>query len=145
MNCLPPELLEHIFKFLPISALGPVAQVCKTWRDLAYDDVVWEEAYARRWGKDDSTNQTTIPEVPKSGRARFIGRYAFRCESMSVFTARCREYRSVFVEFQEVALSVMDLQKRVLWRRELEREQACKVCVCSYSKTLGPPRPAVVA
>lgn len=75
MNFLPPELLEHIFKFLPISALGTVAQVCKTWRDLAYDDEVWEEAYVRRWGKDDALTQATIPTVPKSKRGRFIGRY----------------------------------------------------------------------
>lgn len=75
MNYLPNEILLHIFKFLPLSGLGAVAQVSTTWRDLAYDDEVWDNAYTKRWGEEYVVPQSGESSGTLSTRSRYIGRY----------------------------------------------------------------------
>lgn len=63
---LPFEILIHIFSFLSTSELvatdwgyktftvylqSRVGYVCRTWNNFVQDDKVWEEAFAKYWGR----------------------------------------------------------------------------------------------
>ncbi len=47
ISCLFPEILAMIFSYLDVKEKGRVAQVCMTWRDAAYNRIVWRGVEAR--------------------------------------------------------------------------------------------------
>ncbi|XP_060599687.1 F-box/WD repeat-containing protein 5-like [Ruditapes philippinarum] len=48
-NIIPDSLLLDIFSYLDIKTLGRSAQVCTTWRRVAYDEFLWHNIIKRVW------------------------------------------------------------------------------------------------
>ena len=51
-SAIPQEILLRVFKYLDVRSKGRAAQVCRTWRDIAYVRSVWEDVeVSRLWPK----------------------------------------------------------------------------------------------
>eukprot|EP00252_Welwitschia_mirabilis_P006892 TRINITY_DN17828_c0_g1_i1.p1 TRINITY_DN17828_c0_g1~~TRINITY_DN17828_c0_g1_i1.p1 ORF type:complete len:173 (+),score=23.38 TRINITY_DN17828_c0_g1_i1:70-588(+) len=52
MESLPPELGLKIFCLLDYQHLATAEQVCRSWKALATEDVLWRNLFVKRWGED---------------------------------------------------------------------------------------------
>ncbi len=46
---IPPEVLSNIFELLPIQDLGKAVCVCREWKALATDEVLWKRVWKRSY------------------------------------------------------------------------------------------------
>lgn len=72
VSCLYPELLTMIFQNLDVTEKGRVAQVCKTWRNSAYNKSVWRGIQAKLHLKRPSNcrEPSIFPSLVKRGIKR---------------------------------------------------------------------------
>ena len=72
VSCLYPELLTMIFQNLDVTDKGRVAQVCKSWRNSAYNKSVWKGVQAKLHLKKASSrdSSTIFPSLVKRGIKR---------------------------------------------------------------------------
>ncbi len=47
ISSLPPEILTHIFQFLPITNASNIIRVSKLWKEAARDEALWAEYYRK--------------------------------------------------------------------------------------------------
>lgn len=50
-SVLPTEINLRIFSYLDAESLCRAAQVCKLWKDLAENDIIWHKLYEQNFGK----------------------------------------------------------------------------------------------
>lgn len=46
---MPDEMLLHIFFFLPAQGIAKSQQVCKNWKSIAEERVVWKHLLQRKF------------------------------------------------------------------------------------------------
>ena len=68
ISCLFPEILAMIFTFLEVRDKGRAAQVCTTWRDAAYNRMVWRGVEAKLHLR--RANPSLFPSLVKRGIKR---------------------------------------------------------------------------
>jgi hypothetical protein len=69
ISCLYPELLTIIFQNLEVTDKGRAAQVCRSWRDSAYNKSVWKGVEAKLHLKKTSSSRdpNIFPSLVRRG------------------------------------------------------------------------------
>ncbi|XP_023322974.1 F-box/WD repeat-containing protein 4-like isoform X2 [Eurytemora carolleeae] len=111
-NCLtlenlPADVLLVIFKYLDISTLGRVAQVCKLFRSLSYSDFLWMRAGASSLGSNQLDTLTTSKSQAKLG-AREKVRIGENWKN-----GKCKE--NILAVQNNKYMPRLQLEKDVLW------------------------------
>ncbi|GLU12064.1 hypothetical protein SLE2022_287720 [Rubroshorea leprosula] len=52
METLPGDVCLNIFRFLDHQNLAAAQQVCRKWKVLASDNILWSKLFKERWGDD---------------------------------------------------------------------------------------------
>eukprot|EP01100_Stratorugosa_tubuloviscum_P001085 TRINITY_DN1242_c1_g7_i1.p1 TRINITY_DN1242_c1_g7~~TRINITY_DN1242_c1_g7_i1.p1 ORF type:complete len:223 (-),score=84.80 TRINITY_DN1242_c1_g7_i1:22-690(-) len=61
--CLPEDLTYLVFTFLDVESLSVTATVCKKWRRIAADPILWRKIYLKRWCIENTlSNQPEIKQ-----------------------------------------------------------------------------------
>ena len=68
ISCLFPEILAMIFRYLEVRDKGRAAQVCLSWRDAAYNRIVWRGTDAKLHLR--RANPSLFPSLVKRGIKR---------------------------------------------------------------------------
>ncbi|XP_033732450.1 F-box/WD repeat-containing protein 5-like [Pecten maximus] len=53
-QCLPDNILLHIFSYLPASAVLKASVTCRCWLRVSYDEYLWRSLFYRHWKIDRS-------------------------------------------------------------------------------------------
>ncbi|KAK1304483.1 hypothetical protein QJS10_CPB11g00654 [Acorus calamus] len=64
MERLPTELLSlNIFCLLDHHSLATSIQVCRKWKGLASEDVLWQNLFKKRWGEESASFYAPVDGV----------------------------------------------------------------------------------
>ncbi|XP_060071170.1 F-box/WD repeat-containing protein 5-like [Ylistrum balloti] len=67
-QCLPDNILLHIFSYLPASSVLKASITCRCWLRVSYDEYLWRSIFYRHWQIDRS-----VPIAP--GRSSWLKEY----------------------------------------------------------------------
>ncbi|XP_011075931.1 uncharacterized protein LOC105160310 [Sesamum indicum] len=96
MESMPTDLCLKIFCWLDHQNLAAAQLVCRKWRDLASDDMLWSNLFKERWGIDRSTFYA--PENSKSWKDVYI--VQDRCDRVGLGLKIIREGDDYFLVHQ---------------------------------------------
>ncbi|XP_005112407.1 uncharacterized protein LOC101854616 isoform X2 [Aplysia californica] len=65
---LPDSIFLHIFEYLPFSSVGALARVCRRWRCISSDELLWREVFLRHYKLPKTT---VMPAKACSWRSEF--------------------------------------------------------------------------
>ena len=75
INSMPDEILLEIFKNLRFTSIGTLAQVCRKWRLLALDEVLWRKMFLEHFETSVSLPINMPPGGAISWRMAFKKKY----------------------------------------------------------------------
>ena len=64
LDCIPEILMQEIFMMLPMNEFSSVAGVCKEWRTLWRDDIIWKTQYKLRFLNSNPDSMPVCPTCP---------------------------------------------------------------------------------
>lgn len=95
---LPTEIKIHIFSFLQPESLGNCAAVCKDWKNITSDNVIWKSALQKLYRKLSDQNVAYIQNIKIDSIKDFIKErtvssffYAFFRIHQFVNSLKCKE------------------------------------------------------
>ncbi|GMH08867.1 hypothetical protein Nepgr_010707 [Nepenthes gracilis] len=96
MERLQVELCLKIFCFLDHQNLAVAQQVCRKWKDLASDDILWANLFRDRWGED----QASFYAPTKLNSWKHVYEVQDRCDRLGLGLRIIREGVDYYLIYQ---------------------------------------------
>ncbi|KAJ8435221.1 hypothetical protein Cgig2_028407 [Carnegiea gigantea] len=116
MDGLPVELGLKIFSFLDYHNLAIAQQVCRKWRTLASDDILWANLFNERWGEDQALFYA--PDDSKSKSWKDVYEIQHRCDRVGLGLKIIREGMDYYLIHRG------EIQRYLGSRRQRKREDS---------------------
>ncbi|KAK8686509.1 hypothetical protein V6N13_125533 [Hibiscus sabdariffa] len=98
MERLPCDICLKIFYFLDHQNLATALQVCRKWKVLASDNVLWSNLFKHRWGIDQAAFYAPDPIHPTSWK--HVYETQDRCDRVGLGLKIIREGADYFIVHQ---------------------------------------------
>ncbi|XP_021774987.1 uncharacterized protein LOC110738855 [Chenopodium quinoa] len=119
MEELPVELCLKIFCFLDYQNLSTAQQVCRKWKVLGSDNILWADLFKERWGEDRAVFYT--PTDSKSWKDVYI--VQDRCDRVGLGLKIIREGADYYLIYRG------EIQRYLGSRRQRKRQEATTLSI----------------
>ncbi|XVF53334.1 hypothetical protein PTKIN_Ptkin05aG0091200 [Pterospermum kingtungense] len=100
MDRLPADVCLKIFWFLDHHNLATALQVCRKWKVLASDNVLWSKLFVERWGMDQAAFYAPDPSTIDSTSWKDVYETQDRCDRVGLGLKIIREGGDYFLVHQ---------------------------------------------